>query len=96
MQSVDWDKKMLYIKNITTSAANFVGKYDSSKYYEYGDVCIRNGGLYIYSGFNWHSLGLEEEAIHERTLKYITNCPNCGAPMQNHRCAYCGTEDYGK
>jgi hypothetical protein len=29
-------------------------------------------------------------------VQYITNCPNCGAPMKNHKCIYCGTEDYGR
>lgn len=25
------------------------------------------------------------------TLKAITSCPNCGAPLRGDECAYCGT-----
>ena len=35
------------------------------------------------------------ESYSEEIKKYVTNCPNCGAPMTNHKCIYCGTEDYG-
>ena len=24
--------------------------------------------------------------------KNVTNCPNCGAPLHNNKCVYCGTE----
>lgn len=27
-------------------------------------------------------------------MKEITNCPNCGAPIESHKCLYCGTIFY--
>ena len=41
---------------------------------------------------------VESHMIKTKTtpVQYITNCPNCGAPMKNHKCIYCGTEDYGR
>ena len=89
-----------YIKEITTPAAYFMGEYDSNIRYNYGDITIRHGDAWIFDGKDWHELGISNElpSSYETaaTLEYKTNCPNCGAPMTNHKCKYCGTEDYGR
>lgn len=78
---------------------NFIGTYDPAKHYDYGDVCIRDGNTFIFDGRNsWTELATISD-IHATTstpMKYSSNCKNCGAPMRNHKCDYCGTEDYGK
>lgn len=95
---VDWDEEILYAKSLT-SAAVFVGTYDSRMHYNYGDICVKDGCLYMFNGKNdWTEIGSYSEPTYEALRsyrKFITNCPNCGAPMQNHKCMYCGTEDYG-
>ena len=90
---------MGYIKDMTTPAAHFMGEYDSNIFYNYGSVCTRRGEIWIFDGKDWYSLGsVESDMIESETIpmQYITNCPNCGAPMKNHKCIYCGTEDYGR
>ena len=27
-----------------------------------------------------------------KNKRYLTNCPNCGAPLKSHKCEYCGSE----
>ena len=89
-----------YIKEITTPAACFMGEYDPSISYNYGDITIRHGDSWIFDGKDWCELGIVHEFTPSyeatTTLEYKTNCPNCGAPMTNHKCKYCGTEDYGR
>ena len=82
---IDWSEI------IGTPAANFTGEYSATTDYNYGDVCLRENEIWVYNSKEWFCLGEENPQ-----LKYITNCPNCGAPMTNHKCAYCGTEDYGR
>jgi hypothetical protein len=89
----DNGKVMGYIKDITTPAANFMGEYDPNIFYNYGDITMRYGQVWIFDGSSWTCI---EESYSEEVKEYITNCPNCGAPMTNHKCAYCGTEDYGR
>lgn len=86
-------KVMEYIKDITTSAAHFMGEYNPNILYDYGAITMRNGEAWAFTGTSWECLGIAETGI---AKEYITNCPNCGAPMHNHKCLYCGTEDYGK
>ena len=81
------------------SSFNFMGEYDSNLFYNYGSVCTRNGEVWVFDGQAWHSLGSTESHMiktETKSIHYIVNCPNCGAPMKNHKCIYCGTEDYGK
>lgn len=86
-------KVMGYIKDMTTPAAHFMGEYDPNIFYNYGDITMRYGQVWIFDGSNWTCI---EESYSEEVKEYVTNCPNCGAPMTNHKCAYCGTEDYGR
>lgn len=91
---IDWAED---IRNIIAPAVTFAGIYDSHINYNYGDVCLIGESLYIFDGKrDWTELGICSERTNSAPkMKFITNCPNCGAPMQNHRCVYCGTEDYG-
>lgn len=84
-------KVMGYIRDMTTPAAHFMGEFDPNIFYNYGDITMRYGQVWIFDGSNWTCI---EESYSEEVKEYVTNCPNCGAPMTNHKCAYCGTEDY--
>lgn len=75
---------------------NFISEYDPNVFYNYGSVvCTRRGEMWMFDGNDWHSLG-SVESTRTTPVQYTTNCPNCGAPMKNHKCMYCGTEDYGR
>ena len=43
---------------------------------------------------DWLDIGLMENRgeIEEPPKMRPTNCTNCGAPLKNGKCAYCGTE----
>ena len=85
-------KVMGYIKDMTTPAASFMGEYDPNLFYDYGAICTRYGETWAFDGHNWIQIsGLQNDAYDE-VKKYATNCPNCGAPLHNHKCMYCGTE----
>lgn len=88
---IDWVDD---IRALTTPAMNFVGYYDAHITYNYGDAVVLDGIVCIYDGRgNWQELGdcpNFSEPKHE--IKQYINCPNCGAPMHNHHCDYCGTE----
>ena len=85
-----------YIQDITTPAAYFMGEYDSNKSYDYGAITLRHGEAWIFTGSTWECLGMSSSLETNEVKDYMTNCPNCGAPMHNHKCVYCGTEDYGR
>ena len=89
-------KVMGYIKDTTTPAAYFVGEYDSNLFYEYGAICTRYGKIWAFDGCNWNQISEFQIDMCNEVKEYAINCPNCGAPMKNHKCIYCGTEDYGK
>ena len=89
-------REMGYIRDITTPAAIFMGEYDSNTFYDYGAITMRNGEAWIYTGSTWECLGVSNSLETNEVKEYVTNCPNCGAPMRNHKCMYCGTEDYGR
>lgn len=80
-----------------TGIMHFMGEYDSNKWYDYGDICLRNGSLWVCTKENrWEELGANEPApVYERETKPVimpaTNCPNCGAPLYNGHCLYCKT-----
>ena len=92
------DEIMMTLPDVSTTF-NFMGEYDSNLFYNYGSVCTYKGEMLMFDGNDWHTLGsVGLHMIETKTtpVKYITNCPNCGAPMKNHKCIYCGTEDYGR
>lgn len=81
------------------SSFNFMGEYDSNLFYNYGCVCTYRGEVCMFDGQEWHSFGSVESHMiktNPKIVNYLVNCPNCGAPLQNHKCMYCGTEDYGR
>jgi len=88
---------MMTISDITP-AAHFVGDYNPNLFYDYGAICMKRGEMWAFDGARWHQItDVETKTSYKKEVKnYITNCPNCGAPMTNHKCAYCGTEDYGR
>ena len=50
---------------------------------------------FIYRDGVWEWLGKLENSwdeIKEPPKMRPTNCTNCGAPLKNGKCAYCGTE----
>jgi len=55
--------------------------------YKQGDIVMKNGKPYCYDGSKWNPM-----TKYTDIKSYIGNCPNCGAPMKNHKCEYCGTE----
>ena len=87
---------MRYIQDITTPAAYFMGEYDPNIFYDYGAITIRHGENWIFNGSTWERLGMSASLETNEVKEYVTNCPNCGAPMRSHKCMYCGTEDYGR
>ena len=95
---VDWNE---IEQNI--SPIHFVGEYDKIPELELrcrGDLIVVNNNTYMYTGEKWEELGSTiNEPVWETPksqFTYFHNCPNCGAPMKNHKCSYCGTEDYGR
>jgi ribosomal protein S27AE len=45
----------------------------------------------MYDGVNWIKVySVDYEAPSIEALP--TNCPNCGAPLRDGKCEYCGTE----
>ena len=89
VKMVDWSEVT------STPAANFMGEYDPANDYDYGDICLRDNEIWINNGVRDWTFITEVDQSNYIT-NYVTNCPNCGAPMTNHKCAYCGTEDYGR
>lgn len=78
------------------STIYYIGEYDPNLFYDYGAVTVKDGKEQIFNGSTWECLGISSSLETSEVKKYMTNCPNCGAPMHNHRCEYCGTEDYGR
>ena len=83
---------MANIKNITTPAAYFVGEYDPNLFYEYGAICTRYGKVWAFDGRSWNQISGFQMNGRDEVKECATNCPNCGAPLHNHKCMYCGTE----
>ena len=83
---------MQLVMDITTPAAHFMGDYDSNLFYDYGAICMRRHEMWIFDGSTWHQLTEISDKVEEKVISNFTNCPNCGAPLHNHRCLYCGTE----
>ena len=77
-----------------TSSLTFRGKYNPTIDYDYGDVVLRDGRVYIFNGINvWEGLGPTSLVISSPTVEEIVfQCRNCGAPTKsNGVCPYCGT-----
>ena len=77
---------------------NFIGKYDDTKDYQLGDLCIKtDGGLYAYVYDGWETIAYTPSSYNENTqikkISYPTNCKNCGAILHNHICEYCDTDN---
>ena len=79
-----------------TPAAHFVGDYDPNLFYDYGAICMRRHEMWMFDGKTWHQVTEINDTAITSNRNYTINCPNCGAPMKNHKCIYCGTEDYGR
>ena len=47
-------------------------------------------------GFNMGTLYINEvkRILQQSQTPLQTNCPNCGAPLENGKCSYCGTHVY--
>lgn len=58
----------------------------------YISYSISTNGL-IQSGFRDNRVRTKFEVVFQKNFKHIDykNCPNCGAPLINHRCEYCKT-----
>ena len=78
------------------STIYFMGEYDPNIFYDCGAVTLKDGEEYIFNGSTWECLSISSSLENNEVKKYMTNCPNCGAPMHDHKCMYCGTEDYGR
>jgi len=77
-----------------TSSITFMGQYDPTIHYNYGDVVLRDGREYIFNGINvWEELGPTSLNISSPAVEEIVfQCRNCGAPTEhNGVCPYCGT-----
>ena len=98
MTTVDGNGEVMMTLPNITPAAHFVGDYNPNLFYDYGAICMKHSEMWVFDGARWHQItDIETNIHHEKEVKnYITHCPNCGAPMQNHKCMYCGTEDYGR
>ena len=79
-----------------TSTIYFMGAYNPNISYNCGAVTLKDGQEQIFTGSTWECLGISSSLETNKVKKYMTNCPNCGAPMHGHKCMYCGTEDYGE
>ena len=90
MKYVDWSE----MPDMTNSI-NFMGIYNNSQHYNYGDICVYNNEIWIYDGTNtWIELGqyCHNELMDGVETEVITQCRNCGAPTyENGQCPYCGT-----
>ena len=67
--------------------------YNPSLFYDYGDVCIRNGELVVYIGNNhWEIIGTWCEIPKPMIEEIFFHCKSCGAPTkENGVCPYCET-----
>ena len=99
---VDW-KEIEQNINSMVMPTHFIGVYDDFPELQLmyrGDIVIIKDRTYMYTGKEWEELvSTISEPVWEAPkpqVTYLHNCPNCGAPMHNHKCSYCGTEDYGK
>ena len=56
---------------------------------------IREMHGYVVLNGMWADLGVFDSSDfeHEPKKETQTNCKNCGAPLKNGKCEYCGTED---
>ena len=82
--------------NSVCSPLNYVGYYDNSVLYNYGDVVqLSDGGFAICSGVGcFDYIGCFTDSVKEpdRVKPRITQCRNCGAPTdRDGYCDYCGT-----
>ena len=61
-----------------------------------GDIAIAADSCktYMYIDSAWTPLETGSETIYEpiNPLNTLTNCPNCGAPVKDDICPYCGTK----
>ena len=82
-----------YLEDITP-AAYYVGDYNPNHFYDYGAICKRHNGLWIFNGCDWYQISESQTNTSNKIKRSITNCPNCGAPLHNNKCVYCGTEGW--
>lgn len=78
---------------------NYV-KYNPNKTYDIGDICIIDNNIYVYMDYGFEIIGNYNfinnknnynPHIYKNNYKpYI--CTQCGAPLTNNICEYCGTK----
>ena len=61
-----------------------------------GDITINaaSNSAFVYTGQDWRLLQeVDSCAYHEAPRELLPQiCKCCGAPLQNHKCNYCGVE----
>ena len=72
----------------------YVGDLDTSRNYNVGDVAMRNGKLFVFTGDSkWDLISEEsEEPIVKKVRMIPKTCICCGAPLSGNKCEYCLTE----
>ena len=89
---IGYMEDITFVQNTLSPAAHFVGDYDPNRFYDYGAVCIRHNGIWMFNGRDWYQISECQTNTSNKIKRNITNCPNCGAPLHNNKCMYCGTE----
>ena len=91
-----WAKEKIIDRNEEILPAfHFIGTYNTKMHHDYGAICVRDDQLYVFDGIrDWTALGHVANLTYEapKVKRFITNCPNCGAPLRGNKCIYCDTE----
>lgn len=58
-----------------------------------GDVFLVGDDVYIFGGDTWEPMGDVPMESDRRRIPVHTNCVNCGAPLSECVCEYCGTHN---
>lgn len=56
-----------------------------------GDIVMKGNDIYAYLGDRWENIGTSGCEETPKEPKPMI-CTRCGAPMNGHKCEYCGTE----
>ena len=75
-----------YIKN----SLKYIGNMDDLRTRgRTGDICTYRGTQYVWTGNQWESFSYTPN--NSKHIKAMI-CTQCGAPIHNNICEYCGTE----